>query len=265
MTRIIGYRNRRPDDAFVQIIVTRFNAGVYTTQRIDKRGVRISDYAEEWMAHRMRLFEQICAPSMRAQTCQNFTWLIICDPMTPKETLERIRMQSDRISICTQNSAYSVRFALRAAVRRALELFSRAAMCWPKHIITSLVDNDDALNVHYAEWVQNIVPEERHCVLSFPRFEVWHKMTGTTIDVITVPNMYISLIETADLGADTVLARHHGNMCDEYPAIRIDKDEQIALCTIHEYNIYNKLEGNVKREPNWAQYGITNPPNKGEQ
>jgi hypothetical protein len=63
---------------FRHYITTRFNAGLYRPEA----HIRIS--TDEWMRHRIRLFTSFTLPSMMAQTCQNFTWLVLVDNQTPK-------------------------------------------------------------------------------------------------------------------------------------------------------------------------------------
>jgi len=257
--RTIDFHRRLPDETFAHFVVTRFNLGLYTSETLDKNGVKLSSMADEWMTHRLNLFEQICAPSMRAQTSQNFTWVIICDRETPVDIMQCIQSQADNIVIINDVAEGEEKIALEHGIYRDKRVGD------VRHIITTSCDNDDALNIDYIRQVQEIVPNVERALISFPRFEVWHKASGTTVDVIAPSNMYLSMVEAAGNDLHTVLAiMRHGDMTGLYHVVQIDKTYPMMLCVIHEYNIYNKLEGNVQRNPDWSKYGIVPPVKLGE-
>ena len=51
-------------------LLTRFNLALWIE---DKNGAAID--REEWLKRRMALFETFCLPSVKNQSCQNFSWI----------------------------------------------------------------------------------------------------------------------------------------------------------------------------------------------
>ena len=61
-------------------ILTRFNLRLYPK---DKNGnVTLTP---EWLEHRFQLFELYTLPSLSAQTCKDFKWIVLIDRETPQE------------------------------------------------------------------------------------------------------------------------------------------------------------------------------------
>ena len=59
-------------------LLTRFNLALWIE---DKNGAAID--REEWLKRRMALFETFCLPSVKNQSCQNFSWILLVDANTP--------------------------------------------------------------------------------------------------------------------------------------------------------------------------------------
>jgi len=64
---------------FRHYVITCLNVGLYSHRRV--RGGELT--GDAWMEHRVRLFETFTLPSIRAQRCRNFTWLLLLDIRTP--------------------------------------------------------------------------------------------------------------------------------------------------------------------------------------
>ena len=78
-------------------LITRFNVPYQDFSR-DKTGVET--LGADWLTHRFELFEKICLPSVRNQSCQDFIWMIYFGAQTTDEFRERIgKHQSDYANI----------------------------------------------------------------------------------------------------------------------------------------------------------------------
>lgn len=123
------------------IIATRFNV-VFTEDQFarDKSGSPTRTPA--WLSRRFELFEQVCLPSIMAQTHADFTWLVFFSDGTPEPFMSRIG-------------------ALAAAHPRLRPVFLRdgeymvgrfkdevARLLTPAdtHVMTLRIDNDDAFH-----------------------------------------------------------------------------------------------------------------------
>lgn len=126
-------------------ILTRFNVHLWNKAK-DGRKVRTT----RWLEHRFQLFEKYCLPSVKNQTLQKFEWIVLFDNMTPDSFKERIAGYQKE---CPQLRSVFVkpengwRFAeiFRSEIVKRLK---------SKRVLTTYLDNDDALNVRFAEDLQ---------------------------------------------------------------------------------------------------------------
>jgi hypothetical protein len=130
-------------------ILTRFNLRLWTE---DKHGE--TTQTEEWLNNRFDLFEKYCLPSVKAQTCKDFTWLILLDRETPEVYKQRIHNDVDcmqNVKCIWVNPQYSWNF-----VRIFGEVINKYKSQAEPRIITSYLDNDDSINVDYVKTIQDI-------------------------------------------------------------------------------------------------------------
>lgn len=74
------------------LVQTDYNVGLYRPRRIYKLlRRRLGTTPKLWMDQRLRLFGRFTVPSMRAQSSQDWSWIIRLDPETPKEDIEAIK------------------------------------------------------------------------------------------------------------------------------------------------------------------------------
>jgi len=126
-------------------ILTRFNLQLW--QR-DKEGCKVRTV--EWLEHRFDLFEEYCMSSLIHQTCQNFEWIVLFDSMTPDQYKERIAQCQAR---CPQLIPV---FVEPAEGRYFASLFRREVVkrLSARRVVTSYLDNDDALDSRFVEDLQ---------------------------------------------------------------------------------------------------------------
>lgn len=109
--------------------------------------------SKEWLEHRCSLFERYCLPSIKAQTCQDFEWIILFDSTTPERFKERFgeyeRECPQLIPVYVEpEKGWSFAEIFRNEVRRKME----EGKC--ERVLTTYLDNDDALNVRFVEDLQ---------------------------------------------------------------------------------------------------------------
>lgn len=130
---------------FQHFILTRFNLLLWNK---DKEGGKVR--SKKWLEHRFSLFEKYCLPSIKNQTCQNFEWIVLFDSMTPDNFKERIASYQ---SECPQvipvfvepgNGRYFADIFRKEIVKRLKA----------KRVISTYLDNDDALNIGFIEDLQ---------------------------------------------------------------------------------------------------------------
>ncbi len=131
-------------------ILTRFNLRLW---RQDKNGSPVR--TAEWLEHRFALFERYCLPSVTAQSCKDFQWIVLFDSKTPEASRERIegyRAQCPQlvpVFVEPENGRYFANI-FRGEVSKRLNA---------DRVITTYLDNDDALAVGFVEDVQRRAAE----------------------------------------------------------------------------------------------------------
>ena len=114
---------------FIHGVATRLGIGVYD---------------EGWFQHRLSLFEAITVPSLMAQTCQDFTWLLIIDEKMPPMARQRL----DEIIHKVPN-AKIIAIEFKSKLRQAIATWAKeeAARRGVDYVMTSRLDDDDAMVV----------------------------------------------------------------------------------------------------------------------
>lgn len=122
-------------------ISTRFNmVRPPGPDRQDKRGTPTD--TPEWLERRFALFEDYCLPSLKAQTDQDFTWLVLFSDRTPEPWRGRIE------AIQREFPAFVPVFTRdgeEQPTRFRAEIAERLAPS-DTHLITARIDNDDAFH-----------------------------------------------------------------------------------------------------------------------
>ena len=127
-------------------ILSRFNLRLWNR---DKSGSSVR--TREWLDHRFSLFERFCLPSIAGQTCKNFTWIVLMDYHTPNEYKCRI---ADSQSICPQLAPVYVDSQDGRNFARVFGEEVKKRLDSSARVLTTYLDNDDALNVHFVEDIQ---------------------------------------------------------------------------------------------------------------
>ena len=133
-------------------ILTRFNLLLW---RKDKEGNKVRSQA--WLEHRFMLFERYCLPSIANQTCNEFEWIVLFDSKTPDSFKERI---SELQTKCPQLIPV---FVEPEQGRYFAEIFRKEVTFRlskrSERILTTYLDNDDALDIHFVENIQRHASE----------------------------------------------------------------------------------------------------------
>ncbi|MEC5184921.1 hypothetical protein RCH12_002392 [Cryobacterium sp. MP_3.1] len=126
------------------VLITRFNLPTPGPEgRLRQR--------EGWLTGRADLFEKYCLPSVRAQTNQNFRWLVYLDPDSPEWLIQRLAPY-------VRDQVFEPIY--RAAVTPAIILDDiRAGRTTPSaDLLTTNLDNDDGLAADFVDRLQRIPP-----------------------------------------------------------------------------------------------------------
>jgi hypothetical protein len=214
---------------FEHFLITRFNVQLaWTTKK----------WNQDWIEHRLPLFEQFCYPSVQMQSNQNFKWIVLFDTNSPEFLKEKIRKYSEWknfIPIYIDEFNQSV---LRSKIQSYLSTQT-------KYLITTRLDNDDAICKDFVKVIQDNFKKQDFGFINFLYGYRWHK---DKIYLHKYPsNSFISLIErikspTVD-GFETVHCGHHHGYLSSKGTITDIKSKPAWIIVVHKDNIGNKVHG----------------------
>jgi hypothetical protein len=178
----------------------------------------------------MRLFTTFTLPSMRNQSCQNFTWLVLVDRRTPADYTEALKSTG-------YPNMQLVRTGSKNPWRKAFEPGDY-------DLLTTRIDNDDAFHKDVVKTIQQNWTEQRHnrpkpWVLTFP-FGLILDLAGKQMFVMEYCfNNCPTLVEDAE-DPRTIWQWDHSNIPGTVSKHYI-ADKPYWLQVIHSQNLLNKV------------------------
>lgn len=213
---------------FEHVIMTRFNLA--TPGRESSLRNRPG-----WLAERFDLFERYCLPAMAAQTVKAFHWIVYFDENTPDEFRRRIEACRE---VAPFTPYYTGLFPSTGWARSIHETYSFT----PALLLTTRLDNDDALAVDYVERVQ---AEVRRRQLQPGGYNMLHGfiMAGGAVYRLAHPsNAFFSLLTA--YGKDVVTAPSIQHMeLSSYGSVIQVEGPGAWLQIVHGNNVSNKIRG----------------------
>lgn len=213
---------------FEHVIMTRFNLA--TPGRESSLRNRPG-----WLAERFELFERYCLPSIAAQTVKAFNWIIYFDENTPEEFRRRI----ERCREVTPFLPYYT--GVFPATGWAWSIHESYAFA-PRLLLTTRLDNDDALAVDYVERVQE---EIRRRDLQPGGYNLLHGfiMGGGAVYRLAHPsNAFFSFLAPYETEVVTAPSILHMELSKHGPVTQIG-GPGAWLQIVHGGNVSNKIRG----------------------
>lgn len=207
---------------FQHYLITRFNYGWLDNAKKSRTGTSVN--TSHWLDERVQLFETFCLPSVAQQTCQDFTWVMQFDPQTPKEVLDRCATGPN----------------VRIIQEPILDYFRHLKVKTP-FLMTSRLDNDDALHQDYIQTVQARF-DGRTQLIDTRGIQFDRSRNRVHTDGRRKPNSpFLTLIEKMDGTPKTVHHVEHAKMRRHFPAIRLRR--RLWCQVVHENNLLNRIRG----------------------
>ena len=229
-------------------ILTRFNIRLWNR---DKEGCKVRSL--KWLEHRFFLFEHYCLPSIKNQTFQDFEWIVLVDSMTPDNYKTKIAgyqkdcPQMTVVYVDPENGRYFAEIFRQEIVKRLRE----------EQVITTYLDNDDALNIRFVEDLQRRVVSVNNGVFINYSDGYQYYTEGNYLMKIHYPkNHFVSVVEKANPATVKGIFGYGGHYhIDEIKGVNIERVENLPLwCeVIHGRNMVNDayfLNAKMVRESN---------------
>jgi len=237
-------RNMGSELTFDHYLVTRFNVALYSKSQKTRWGDKIDP--DKWMQSRMILWERYCIPSIYNQSNQNFTWIVVFDPQTPKGYLERataLLHPKHRIKIAPN---------FRQGIKDEIGKVST------DRLITTRLDCDDALHRDFTKKIQSwFAKRGKTGILTFPCGWIWNPAKGKLYHARYIKNPFLTLIEKPQKKTHTVLAHRHTAITDMFKTHLIEGGHNWAQI-IHGENLANYCHGDKVAESKLvkSEFGI---------
>jgi hypothetical protein len=228
----------------LHIVLTRYNVEL-PDPRLASRGLD-----RDWLSHRLSLFSRWTAASMRAQSRKPDRWIVFVNMRTPEPQLGAIRNAVDGVG----------EIALIDGPLTDERIAEHVSSLLPGSgtLITTRIDNDDAVASTYIEMVQKAAATTAGFI-SFPSGYVLSR--GLVFRCRDNLTPFISFVETFGANRRTVQTVCQAPHCDVgLRGLAALQDQPAYLQVIHNTNIANKINGLVWPS-RWAErdLGMTLP------
>ncbi len=230
---------------FEQILITRFN--------IPHRPTNTHLYAggkNSWMAHRIRIFEKYCLPSVMGQTIfSDFKWFILIDDETPMEWMKYFGNYKSVMPNIIYIPRYHGEDDTPWIERVASHLDGK------EYLISSRLDNDDVIHRDYLKTVREFFPQEP-LLVRFPKgYTLWeNKDLAADYDNYGWGS-FVNMIEKVKGLPKTAGFTEHGKIDQKFGAPVEYVDKKFWIQIIHGRNLGNRMMGkatvpmeNIKKE-----------------
>ncbi|WP_138443654.1 glycosyltransferase [Sinomonas susongensis] len=209
------------------VIVTRFN--------LPSRGYEQSVRERTgWLEQRVGLFERFCLPSVMAQTSENFAWIAYFDPASPDWLRERIQRWRDA-------SVMTPIFRAEVPPDELLEDLAGVSGARRERLLTTNLDNDDALAVDFVERLQSLPHEPAPAALYLARGLI--AAAPSLYLRVDRANAFCSVSARWEDGA-TCWADWHNELHRLMPT-RLGWGQPAWLQVVHGTNVSNRVHGRL--------------------
>ena len=189
---------------FAHLVLTRFNVRWHNASNV-------TGISDRWLTERIQLFETYCYPSLYQQTNQSFKWLVLLNSQSPDWLKEKM---SDYAQWRNFVPIYLDVPLLPEEIGCPAELISAISAQVPPshtHLITTRIDNDDAISKDYIQRVQDCFSGQDSQGIVFPIG--YQLFNGCLYVECSIGNHFSSLIETYRPDSfKTVLAKPHSRL-----------------------------------------------------
>ncbi len=214
-------------EKFTHLVLTRFNTAVGYAPSAKR-------LSSEWLWSRLRFFEQYCLPSMAAQRGARFQWIVFCDMQSPDWFRERMASFEPLVTPLYVDGWLTD--------DRIAGILAEANLVETPYLITTRVDNDDALACEHLALVQGAFREQEREFLEFP--VGIQSFRGHLYTVFWPSNPFLSLVEKVGAGGrfTTVCCVRHDQVQNAGKICRLVRTPQ-WLQLLHGDNLGNTLRG----------------------
>lgn len=221
-------------------ILTRFNIRLWWKE--DKAHQTIQ--TAEWLDERFRLFERYTWPSLQAQTCRDFQWICLFDADTDdahKAIIERYASEDSRFHPVYVKASDVILFP--GIFRYEINRWADPAI---GRLLTTYLDNDDALHCRFIEDIQRRATKLKYrTIISYTYGIQYYEKLNMAVRIPYKNNHFLTYYERLKVKNLTVWGFSH-SLIFCYKKIRIElvNNRQCPMWVevIHAGNVDNDVK-----------------------
>jgi Putative rhamnosyl transferase len=212
------------------ILLTRFNLPSVGHESLVRA-------RENWLKNRVVLFERYCLPSVAAQSCQRFLWIIYFDPHSPAWLLDWIHGHERQGHFHPYFRENVPRKDLLSDIRAAVGHQQGA------DLLTTNLDNDDALAADFVTRIQGTARVGDRMAIYIGDGLIGR--SGALYRQVDRYNAFCSVRESWDAPV-TCWADWHNLLPEQMPAVVL-RGNPGWLQVVHGANVSNRVRGRRTR------------------
>lgn len=191
----------------------------------------------DWLAKRFDLFERFCLPSMAAQTCQDFEWIIYFDDATPREF--RIRIKEDQ-GIRRFHAMFLTTLDPHLGGKSTYEFIGERPGAM---LLTTKLDNDNSLSKHFVAKLQQAAVGHRGGTAF--NFTNGYVLSGNRLYLhCHRSNAFVNFLEAYTPEAMTAIKFRHMQLARNAVVVQLE-EPRAWLQVVHGANVSNRTRGRL--------------------
>lgn len=232
-------------------LITRFNIPA-SNWKLDKNNNQVQD--DVWLQKRIDLFERFCLPSVIAQTCKGFKWIVWFDTNSPQLLKTKIKewgqLCSNFVAAYSNDYDYWQNEGLPKYIKESITDESN-------YVITTRLDNDDAISTMTIAEIQKVFVPNDNTIIDIPNGYCYNLQTELFSKHTITSSPFISYIESTNKPKiETVYREGHPAWIGKAEFKSIPERLWIQVC--HDSNIANSQHGKYCLFREQKQFNIEN-------
>ena len=221
--------------SYKHFVITRFNvkANYECKLKNPENNPMERILEEDYLEERFGIFERYTLQSMKKQTNQNFTWLVLFHRNTPNEFKKKIQKLKEEYNFIDLYFNDEEKFSF-------LEYCNMQGED-TEYFVTTRIDNDDMLAEDYISKIQEYANKNSHtCIVSFEKGIKYDLNSAKKYKYERKDNHFLSMIGPRE---ECILKYNHAKIfSSDKEIVMLDTDKPMWVEIIHDSNVINRIK-----------------------
>lgn len=224
---------------FKHFVLTRFNLPLGVWQK-DKHNHATNTAA--WLEQRVELFKTYCLPTMTTQSTTDFIWIVLFWDQSP----EYVRQMNEELK--QQHPFYVPCYLSEEQAKHPVDYVNEMIKHYvepdTQYVLTTRMDNDDALAVDAIEEIQRCAQTtefRQTYIINLLKGIQYYPQYNISLLLDWKENHYCTMVEKVSDHYTTVNSFNHVKVYDSYPVVLAGKDRTMWMEVCHGSNVSNDV------------------------